>query len=296
MQTEMKNKKTAKIANILGSILAIMSIVFVFFKIKDNIMEIDTSKISTLLLIYFFTLSLAYGLNNLLLTFAWRNILYKLGNSITCIESIKLFGISQLAKYIPGNIFQFAGRQALCMAEKIPAKPVIKSAIYETVLIIIASLNFLPIVLSLMSPSTPLIFFYLSSISLVLVTSSIFIKFFERNLLISYLQYLIFFVFSGFIFHLVLSAFSQDRNQSLELGILTLSAFVISWLVGYITPGAPAGVGVREIVILFFLHNHFNESDLLLSVAVCRVITILGDIFYYLLALAIKHKNVNLNS
>ncbi len=69
---------------------------------------------------------------------------------------------------------------------------------------------------------------------------------------------------------------------STDIVIGLVGAFVISWLVGLITPGAPAGVGVRELVLLFLLKGVVAEVDLLLAVALGRVITVIGDFLFFL--------------
>ena len=59
-------------------------------------------------------------------------------------------------------------------------------------------------------------------------------------------------------------------------------AYVLAWLVGLVTPGAPAGVGIRELVLLFVLKGVIPETDLLLAVVMGRVVTIFGDVLYFL--------------
>jgi hypothetical protein len=51
----------------------------------------------------------------------------------------------------------------------------------------------------------------------------------------------------------------------------------VAWLAGLLTPGAPAGVGVREIMLLFLLGTVVGRADLLLAAVLSRVITVTGD-------------------
>src|SRR3546814_290966 len=41
--------------------------------------------------------------------------------------------------------------------------------------------------------------------------------------------------------------------------ILLTGAFASSWLIGFVTPGAPAGFGVREVVLSLWLRVHARE-------------------------------------
>lgn len=53
---------------------------------------------------------------------------------------------------------------------------------------------------------------------------------------------------------------------------------VIAWLVGYLTPGAPGGIGMREAVLVALLGATGDGDAALLAALVFRTITILGDL------------------
>jgi hypothetical protein len=36
-------------------------------------------------------------------------------------------------------------------------------------------------------------------------------------------------------------------------GFIVMGSYVIAWLAGFVTPGAPAGIGVREAVLVILL-------------------------------------------
>jgi uncharacterized membrane protein YbhN (UPF0104 family) len=46
---------------------------------------------------------------------------------------------------------------------------------------------------------------------------------------------------------------------------------VIAWLAGLVITGAPAGVGVRELVPLYLLEGYVMETNLLLAVVLGRL-------------------------
>ena len=59
--------------------------------------------------------------------------------------------------------------------------------------------------------------------------------------------------------------------------LVTLTgAFLFAWIVGFITPGAPGGIGIRESVMLFICGGAF-EQEVLLFVLVLRIASILAD-------------------
>jgi uncharacterized membrane protein YbhN (UPF0104 family) len=90
-----------------------------------------------------------------------------------------------------------------------------------------------------------------------------------------------FLLISGLIFTGVLEVFDVVPVSSINEIIVFSGAFIVSWLAGFITPGAPAGVGVREMVIIILLGGVANEASLLMAVVISRMITVIGDLLFY---------------
>ena len=67
--------------------------------------------------------------------------------------------------------------------------------------------------------------------------------------------------------------------------VLLTGAFALAWVVGFVTPGAPAGLGVREGVMLAMLQLKMAHTDALLIVMGLRLATTAGDILCFLVAL-----------
>lgn len=62
-----------------------------------------------------------------------------------------------------------------------------------------------------------------------------------------------------------------------------IGLFALSFCVGFVTPGAPGGIGVREMMFVFFMGQTFSEIQIVSVAVLFRFISILGDIFAYLL-------------
>lgn len=89
-----------------------------------------------------------------------------------------------------------------------------------------------------------------------------------------------FLIISGLVFLGVLVMITpQTMDPILLLGLC--GAYVIAWFAGFVTPGAPAGVGVRELALLFLLKGYVAEADLLLAVVIGRMVTVVGDLSYF---------------
>ncbi|MGB3788576.1 MAG: lysylphosphatidylglycerol synthase domain-containing protein [Phormidesmis sp.] len=65
---------------------------------------------------------------------------------------------------------------------------------------------------------------------------------------------------------------------SLESAQILLAAFSLAWLLGLIVPGAPGGIGVFEATAISLLDGQFAVAIILTSVAVYRLISVLAEV------------------
>ena len=87
----------------------------------------------------------------------------------------------------------------------------------------------------------------------------------------------------GSTFMLTLLFLGQPMN--LQLAATIIGLYLLAWLAGFITPGAPSGFGVREMVMMRFLAGLVYYDILLAALIVHRVVTMSGDVFGYCLGL-----------
>lgn len=267
---------------LLGSALALLGVVFVAFRLHAYQAELDLSRISISAWAVISVLALAYGLANVLLSLAWWHLLRHLGVSTTRFGSIRLYGLSQLAKYVPGNIFHLAGRQALGMAKGMPAGALAKSTVWELALIAIAGALFGWLVLPLLVPGFPEV----ASVAILLVTVALAAQLLRTKtgtgVAWAFLWQILFLFCSGAIFVALLLLISGSNELGSAQWVTIAGAYVLAWLVGLVTPGAPAGVGVRELVLLFLLNGLVAETDLIMAVLLGRVVTVVGDLLFFI--------------
>jgi uncharacterized membrane protein YbhN (UPF0104 family) len=278
----------------IGSVLAILAIIFVGFRFKTYWQALDTSRLTPDLILLILALTIIYAFNNIFLAKAWQNILQGLGVKVDEKWAIKTYGISQIAKYIPGNIFHLAGRQALGMGIGISAKNLAQSSAWELGLIAAAGASFAVLLLptlqlDLILNTNLAINASLSLVLFCLLVATLFfnLHYFFNNYIVKSLSYhYLFLILSASIFTLLVITISQNNPTNLRgnyyIFIQIASAYSIAWLAGLVTPGAPAGIGIREVVLLFFLKNLITESDLLMAILLGRIITVTGDFLFYL--------------
>jgi glycosyltransferase 2 family protein len=284
MAAMMKLNDLKKYLNLIGSSLSVIGIIFVATNIAEYSNQIDASIFTLWLLLSLVGLVVFYSSINILLAIAWRDLLQYFGVSRNIPWSIKIYGMTQLSKYIPGNVFQLASRQAIGVAEGISNIPLAKSALWEILLLLFSGSLYIILILKLinvMLPSYAIMLIFLLAASLCYVTA---LFLFGRYISRALLYYIVLLGITGIIFVAVLMLVSSENNDIYTMIIPICGAYVVAWLVGLLTPGAPAGVGVRELVIFTLLGSSVNNADLLTAITLSRIVTVLSDMLFYALA------------
>lgn len=270
-----------RVLNGLGAALAIVGVAFVGIRFRAYSKEIDFDHIGNHVWVVVAAAAVAYAMAGLLLAAAWRELLCQMDVHAKRLWAVKVYGISQLAKYVPGNIFQFAGRQALGMAGGAPGWVLAKSTIWELGLLALAGLTYgglaLPLVFGWPVALGGGIFFVT-----VVVVAWMLGRGFSRVHIRPWILYLLFHGVSSLLFIWLLISVAPERAPALGSWAPIGAAYIVAWLAGLVTPGAPAGVGVRELVLMFLMHGQVPEADLLLAVVVGRIVTVGGDAIFFL--------------
>jgi uncharacterized membrane protein YbhN (UPF0104 family) len=304
-----KTKQLLSIAGILLTLAAILFIGRLLWRYGETIL---TAPLDASHLALFIAGSLVYSITGALLAVSWFRLLHLFGKpGIPFPHSFKIYARSQMAKYIPGNVFQFAARHVSGRTHGIGHGPLMASMMYEIVGIawaagVLGLTGFLLYRLRQPHLSLPLI-------ALVCVGLFLFpaifnkaahrIKFLEpmairetssiaifRRIAPIYLLYILFFIINGCVFVLAVNATSGSRL--LDNGSLVLSIYAVSWLAGFLTPGAPGGIGVRETVMVLLLTPIVTQPAALLAALFFRLINIFGDILLFLLSLPVAGKRI----
>lgn len=85
---------------------------------------------------------------------------------------------------------------------------------------------------------------------------------------------------------LILTGLEPPMDGAAHLTVV--AAFLISWLAGFVTPGSPAGIGVREFVFLTLLQETHAPETLALTIAAFRVVTLTGDLVAWCVGLTFR--------
>lgn len=277
--------------HIMGGGLGLLGVVFVLIRLNTYSEQIDITRFDATAWSLIGVLALIYGAVNVFLGLAWWHLLNFLGVKVERKWALKAYGMSQLAKYVPGNIFHLAGRQAIGMAVGLPAWVLAKSALWELGLIALScaflGLLAVPLVWSELSGWLSLWVFLL----MLLVLPIVLRRLLSFQVCAALFWQITFLAVSGVVFIATLAVVVPSVVE-VPVFFVVFGAYVIALLAGLVTPGAPAGVGVRELVLLCLLGGRIPEVDLLLAVVLGRLVTVGGDLFYFMVATFLKSRRV----
>jgi uncharacterized membrane protein/uncharacterized membrane protein YbhN (UPF0104 family) len=285
--------KTKKILRFfLGIPITILSFLFIakiLFDARGTISSAFThiNPIIFLLGIFF------YALFFMLKSFVWIEILKKRGFTPEKRETIFYYQISEIKRYIPGNIFAFMAR--IRNLETIPKREVVKGIAIEAMLLTISAFIFslpglgfyiLKTVQTLHFPSFLPIIILVTTI-LIVATVMIY-KFFST--ITSFFDSFMLFMLGWFFYALgsffVAISFSFINPHDI---IFILSLFVLSWLAGYVLFVTPMGLGVRELALTATLSLFIPLSFATVIAVLTRIAMILGELLFLLISLIFKN-------
>jgi len=283
--------------HIIGASLAALGAFIVVQKILTYLSDVNLKEIDGSLWLLLGTLTTLHSASNLLLAFGWGKVLRHHNLKVNSGWLISTFFISQIGKYIPGNIFHLAGRQLMGAAAGHSKSVIAKSLIWELALLsivgaIISSIA-LPYIAGLKLTYISSIFgFTVLFVFITFVTQ----RYLSKDILFAALLYGAFLLVSGIFFSII---YQSLNNESLPLNIkiVVIASFTLSWLGGFLTPGSPAGLGVRELILISLLGPWMNEAQLIFSVVISRIIGAGGDLISLFvgfgLSLLVKKNQLN---
>jgi uncharacterized membrane protein YbhN (UPF0104 family) len=260
----------------------------------------------------------SYCIISLFLSTAWYRTLRVLSqDEIRPLEAHLIYARSQIAKYIPGNVFHLASRHAMSKRSGASHGPLVGAALFEAA-VLVAAASAVALAGVLAGPgffearsrleyvallTVAVLFPFL--VNLVAVkfgilkrtrTKQLSVMALIRGVFPSFILYMLFFSAAGAIL-VVISVFVDGPREFISLFPLS-AAFAVSWIAGYVTPGASAGIGVREAVMVGWLGSVMGDPEAIVVTVVFRIVTTVGDFLFFLLALVVMsatHRSVGLD-
>ena len=224
-----------------------------------------------------------YAAALVLLASAWAMLVGAHGLSAS--RLVDVYAVAQFGKYLPGNVLHLVGRHAALRHKGYGHAFLVRALLAENGLLIIAALS-VGMVLTLIVPATVVVGWVSSvmpfsvemrwlagAVVLVLAAAGLTIlgHLTGAPVLRASPLVLLFFLAQSAIFSAILAM----RTDSLVPA--AFGAVALSWIAGFVTPGSPGGIGIREMVMLAVLGDTLAPDDLVVTVALYRLVTFAGD-------------------
>ncbi|ARV62478.1 hypothetical protein BZZ01_31060 [Nostocales cyanobacterium HT-58-2] len=281
---------------ILGGTLYFLAKAF-----KDNWQEIANIHIDA---VGWAILVIATGVTLLAHTWAgwvWTWVLRELNQPVPSSEFIQVYLKTNLAKYVPGNIWHYYGRIVAAKNANFSTGAATLSVLLEPLLMAAAALIVVLLGSQFLIEKTALTLLIPQLLGLLGVLCILHPRFLnvatrqlqrikvkksasstlepvplrlEKYPLRPLLGELAFLGLRATGFMLTLFALSPLHFTQIPL---LLGAFSFAWLLGLVVPGAPGGLGVFETAAIALLQNHFSTALVLSATVLYRLVSILAE-------------------
>ena len=275
--------------NWAGSLLAVLGVGFVIRKLAQYSDQVDFGKLAGQDWLALLLLVAVGALSGLLLAAAWRALLQQQGVAISNATAVRIYGISQIAKYVPSNVAHLLGRQALASADGLPTWPVAKSTLWELGCLPYAALLCAPLALPLLDRTVAPWVGALGFAAALLLGIGAAYRLTGAAVARAVACHLLYLAIAGAQFLLVLMLLVPTAELA-PVALAVCGAYVLAWVAGFLTPGAPAGVGVRELVLYLLLSHIVSQPDLLAAVVLARAVSVCGDVVFYFGAMSTRSR------
>ncbi|WP_022756624.1 hypothetical protein [Butyrivibrio fibrisolvens] len=292
----MNIKKPIKIIGEILSIVAVMLIIRKLYLMKINIL----SNIYTLGILFISVCVFLCAISIFASFIPWAQMLFVTTGK--CIPSWKLIIVcvkANVYKYIPGNIFQYVGKNELAIDEHLRQRDVASATIMDILIMLIVSIitaflflrkSFFIVLFNYTNKYMLLLLSILLCCSIIIIyrvkyVNELISKLFHhpKNLIISIIYYIIQNIYISSIYLALIAKFYNGTQPLFSLSPYIYGACIISGIIGFLTPGVPGGIGIREAIMIYITNGIIEESTIIPAVLIFRVISISSDLLSYIL-------------
>ncbi|GHU13784.1 hypothetical protein AGMMS50225_24410 [Betaproteobacteria bacterium] len=300
---EVTIKRSFAVAGLLISVLLL--VYFVIFASRTFSMDalLQLARPSAILAII--AACLIYCLIVPISAWAWSRLLAAMGEKWSTASTTAIMGITQIAKYVPGNIAQHVSRAALALSRGMNPGVFAATVIIETLLVMSAAalvgISFWLLAGEHYDALNTTFWWSLGGLCAGVACATLVMIALLRSLpklrnryrcfqrwitaeirvpspsIIS--QTIVAYCLSYVVIGLAFWCVAQGVVTGKMPGYLYLTAtFSLAWLVGFIAPGLPAGLGAREGIMTIFLAGKMESSDMLNLLIGMRLASASGDL------------------
>lgn len=277
---------------ILGIFLSLIAFLYIAYALFVSGASVTDYLLSPLFIASIILGGIFYGIMLQFVGAGWWFILLSLGDRTLSLEvALSIFGRTQVYKYLPTNVLHMAGRIGEARLKGAATPALIIAQILEFALLAAAAALLsgalgwslirqyaAPIEISPVTIVSAIVLFSLIGVpALILVRRYKTIRNIRvsaGNIIFSFLCYVLFFLLNGILLKLL-----GLNIGGIDAGLIALTGIgSTAWLLGFIVPGAPGGLGVREAIMIAALSELGVGEPAALALAIShRLSTVIGD-------------------
>ena len=246
-------------------------------------------------------IALAYGWRMLVIDIAPAELSRPLGHT----ESVAVFSASQLGKYIPGSVWPVVAQMSLARRHGIPRRTIVAAFVVQLLLLVVSAVLVAAATLPWVDPDELKSRWWLlvvaPAICVLLVprvqrwllgTAGRILNrdsrrplpgrgAMARTVAMSVLTYVLFGI------HLALLAWPLSSEPDGKVFVQAIGAFALAWAAGFVVIFAPAGLGVREVVLTLTMGSVLSSADATALAVLSRTSIVIADLVLGLFGIAV---------
>ncbi|MBA3723736.1 MAG: DUF2079 domain-containing protein [Candidatus Levybacteria bacterium] len=297
----MKSRLYSILKFVIGWPLSVIAFVFIAKILIDQAPTLQPN-LTSIQPLLFATGIICFLIFYFLRSYIWYRIVRGFHPGISFKDSSYMWSVSELKRYIPGNVWSFLGRTVLFAKRGVAKKDIGHGLIIEAEVFVwgclVVSLLSLPFLLANYSVFLGqlaggllalLIALYIFSnhVSKTLpsklrsVTAFLFPPFAaSESLFLIFISTIALFFFGLGNYLVMSSAFGTDPQLMWQL----IGVFVLAFVAGYLSIVTPAGFGVREGVVIYALSKITSSGLAAFAALFTRIVLILAELIFILLS------------
>nr|WP_194309123.1 lysylphosphatidylglycerol synthase domain-containing protein [Flaviflexus huanghaiensis] len=227
---------------------------------------------------------------------AWRTILNDAGGTVKAVPARRIFFVSQVAKYLPGGVWNFVAAAEMGADYNISRRRSVTVLLMSMLVSVLtglglASIAFLfgpsdlidtywwvllviPVLLVILYP--PVLNVFVNRGLTLLKRDGIEKPFSGRAIAVAAALGAASWMLAGLQVWIILTGLGNDPSPQTYL--LTMGGYALAWAVGFLVFFVPAGVGVREVVLGASLAGLVPAGDVVVVVLLSRILFTIADL------------------
>jgi len=264
-----------------GTALLILSLVYVGASIIRNWGSVEQARLHSIP--WLLAAMAIYAISHLTTGLSWPLAIRQLGQRISVRDGLRIGLVAQIGKYLPGNIAHYAGRGVLAKRLGIPLRVSgiataieLGSALTAAMLLAAAGLLLDPRTLAWLPPISTSSAAILMAATIALAAMAVWLlrKGSHPALLAAPTLCL---AASFGLSSLSVCALAYALGFAPIPVPVAIGAFSLAWAAGFVVPGAPAGIGVREATLLALLSPIIGTGPAVTVAIAHRLVTAAVD-------------------